>query len=114
AFSLFILMNVARMLWQTAILFLQASLDRKLRATIEERLRQLDHVSDLHHLHVWSLDGEHHVLSVHVVVATCLELHSQIAWQGEIARVLSGLGLLHTTVGLELPEELCRDPALPP
>src|SRR5690606_37374880 len=85
-FSLCILINVARMLWQTGNLFLQASPDRKLRATIEERLRQLDHVSDIHHLHVWSLDGEHHVLSVHVVVADCLELPSQMALKGEIAR----------------------------
>lgn len=114
AFSLFILMNVARMLWQTAHLFLQASPDRKLRATIEERLRQLDHVSDLHHLHVWSLDGEHHVLSVHVVVAACLDVHSQIELKGEIARVLAGLGLLHTTVELEFPDECCRDPGLHP
>lgn len=109
-FSLFILINVARMLWQTGNLFLQASPDRTLRATIEERLRQLDHVSDIHHLHVWSLDGEHHVLSVHVVVADCLELPSQMALKGEIARALAGLGLLHTTVELEFPDEFCRDP----
>lgn len=109
-FSLFILINVARMLWQTAHLFLQATPDRTLRSTVESRLRELPHVTNIHHLHVWSLDGEHHVLSVHVVVDACLDVASQIALKEDIAQVLSGLGLLHTTVELEFPDEFCRDP----
>ena len=35
---------------------------------ISDEIESIDNVKSTHHTHIWSLDGEHHVLTTHVVV----------------------------------------------
>jgi len=72
AFTLFILINVAKITLVTIKLFLQAVPDKTLRSNVYQDLLSLDHVTDVHHMHFWSLDGEHHVLTAHLVLDTPL------------------------------------------
>jgi hypothetical protein len=65
-FTLFILINVLRNLWATGRLFFQAVPDPDLLESVRESLMSLKEIDDVHHLHLWSLDGEHHVLTAHV------------------------------------------------
>lgn len=105
-FTLFILVNVVRNLWQTGRLFFQAVPDAGLRASIEQALLTVDGVNSLHHLHLWSLDGEHHVLTAHVVTDDP-DGHSRL--KGRIAQALGPFDLTHTTVEVEFAAEQCRD-----
>ncbi|GGW97626.1 cation diffusion facilitator family transporter [Alteromonas halophila] len=107
-FTLFILFNVIRNLISTVKLFFQASPDNDLLQNVTDKLLELDAVSDLHHLHIWSLDGEHHVATVHVVSqfeskAEYLELKESVS------NALQGFELSHTTIEIELTSEECRD-----
>ena len=107
-FTLFILFNVIRNLLSTAKLFFQASPDNSLLQNVTDKLLELDAVSDLHHLHIWSLDGEHHVATVHVVSqfeskAEYLELKESVS------NALQEFELSHTTIEIELTSEECRD-----
>lgn len=107
-FTLFILFNVIRNLLSTAKLFFQASPDNSLLQNVTDKLLELDAVSDLHHLHIWSLDGEHHVATVHVVSqfeskAEYLEL------KDSVSNALQEFELSHTTIEIELTSEECRD-----
>ncbi len=107
-FTLFILFNVIRNLISTVKLFFQASPDNSLLQKVTDKLLELDAVSDLHHLHIWSLDGEHHVATVHVVSqfeskAEYLELKESVS------NALQGFELSHTTIEIELTSEECRD-----
>src|SRR5690606_11380297 len=61
-FTLFILVNVLRNLSRTGKIFLQAVPDPKVHADVSAALRNITGVDDVHHLHLWSLDGEHHIL----------------------------------------------------
>ena len=74
AFTLFILVNVARNLWSTLKLFVQSSPDAGLYDKVKHTLLKLNFVADLHHLHLWSLDGESHVLTVHLTLETRLNI----------------------------------------
>ena len=59
-------------------------------------------VESVHDLHVWSLDGTRHALSVHVVVAGHPTLEEAQAVATEVKRAVSApYGIAHATVELE-------------
>jgi len=108
-FTLFILVNVLRHLGSTIKLFVQASPDPELYRQIRDQLVSLDLVSDAHHLHFWSLDGERHVLTAHIVVARELNSEERADLKERISVELADFELAHTTIELEYPDEACRD-----
>ena len=109
AFTLFILVNVLRHLGATLKLFVQAAPSPKLYQNISQALMNLEHVADIHHLHLWSLDGEHHVLTAHLVLATDLNNQQRQALKQAVSAALAEYQLEHTTIELESPTEHCRD-----
>ncbi|RUO46276.1 cation diffusion facilitator family transporter [Pseudidiomarina donghaiensis] len=108
-FTLFILVNVLRNLWATLKLFIQATPDKKTYRQVADALLELPHIADLHHLHFWSLDGEEHVLTVHLVLSKNLDIEARSDLKQRIDDVLAPYALSHTTVELEDPDEACRD-----
>lgn len=109
AFTAFILVNVVRNLDRTARLFCQGSPDPALEQEIADRLRTLDHVVDIHHLHLWSLDGERHVLTVHLDVDEPISNAIQHQIKAQVAEVLAPYRLAHSTIEIEQAGEPCRD-----
>ena len=65
-FTLFILINVVKTVLKTGRLFIQATPNANTVDTITQSLLSLDKVESVHHLHLWSLDGEQHVLTAHI------------------------------------------------
>ncbi|WP_323844342.1 cation diffusion facilitator family transporter [Microbulbifer magnicolonia] len=109
-FTLFILSNVIKNLWVTAKLFFQGVPDKEMWDEINKVLLEVPGVSDVHHLHLWSLDGEHHVLTVHIVLdGNSIDIARHQKLKGEMADKLEKYQLQHTTIEFELSEELCRD-----
>lgn len=112
-FTLFILVNVVRNLWTTAKLFLQAVPNRTLHDQIRVTLLAIDGVSDVHHQHLWSLDGEHHVLTAHIVCEGDFARCDYGAIKAAVAAALEPYDLAHTTIEVELDAEFCRDATMP-
>ena len=101
--TLYILYNVVGHLKKTAELFLQAAPEGVDLSHLAERLRRINAVEDCHHTHLWSLDGNHHVLSTHLVVDQSVE-HTEIREIKQQAREeLDGLQLSHITIEIEYP-----------
>jgi cobalt-zinc-cadmium efflux system protein len=67
-FTGFILLNVLRNLRATLRLLSQAVPEAQLQRRIHARLAGLPAVAGIHHKHLWSLDGEHHVYTAHLVL----------------------------------------------
>ena len=109
AFTLFILVNVVRNLWVTLKLFAQSSPDAGLNDKVKQTLLNLNFVSNLHHFHLWSLDGESHVLTVHLSLEDRLDIKQQEELKLEIKNQLEEYKLAHTTIEFEWPDEVCRD-----
>jgi cobalt-zinc-cadmium efflux system protein len=108
-FTLFILFNVVRNLWQTGKLFFQAVPDKALQEEIRHALLGVDGVSAVHHQHLWSLDGEHHVLTAHIVVGEGFNPSEYKTVKAAVAMALRPYNLSHTTIEIEVGQELCRD-----
>ncbi len=64
----FVLWNVLRNLRQVALVFLQAAPSRFDPAAFARAIAELPGVGGAHHTHTWTIDGEHHVLSTHLVM----------------------------------------------
>ena len=110
AFTAFILVNVARHLVRTVKLFLQGVPDGQMAGEIRERLLNIPHVREVHHLHIWSLEGVQHVLTAHLVLDRPIDTATQAAVKEAVANRLEGYSLAHSTIELEQPEEVCRHP----
>ena len=108
-FTLFILINVIRNLWETAHLFIQGTPDTEELNKIERSLLDLQNVESIHHLHLWSLDGEHHVLTAHIRVSSLDTIKEYTNLKTSINAVLESNELEHTTIEIELDKETCRD-----
>lgn len=108
-FTSFILFNVLKILGSTLQVFFQGVPDTRIRQNIIERLEQLTQVAEVHHVHFWSLDGERHVLTAHLMLGECLTAQQQVELKTTIANQLAEYQLAHTTIEFEFPGEACRD-----
>ena len=110
-FTLFILFNVIRNLKQTLMLFLQATPDKAQLERIRDDLLSNEHVSDLHHFHIWSLDGERNVMTVHLVLVGDVSTEHIQTLKNDVQNSLKKYNFEHTTVEFEFADEQCRDEA---
>ncbi len=111
AFTLFILINVVRNIVATVSLLMQATPDKALHEKVVREMLSLEPVSGVHHLHLWSLDGEHHVLTAHLELSRSVDAHEYIDLKTHVEERLSEHDFIHTTIEFEFPEERCRDSA---
>lgn len=108
-FTLFILINVLRTLWKTGHLFIQGTPDAETLQSITDALNAIDSIESVHHLHLWSLDGENHVLTAHVRAHPLERLEDYSALKETIHNLLLSEDIAHTTIEIELSNEPCRD-----
>lgn len=108
-FTLFILINVVKTVLKTGRLFIQATPSANTVDTITQSLLSLDKVESVHHLHLWSLDGEQHVLTAHIRAYPLDSLEDYSRLKETIHMALSGESIAHTTIEIELSDERCRD-----
>tara|TARA_Y100001951_G_scaffold28772_1_gene22565 strand:+ start:4540 stop:5451 length:912 start_codon:yes stop_codon:yes gene_type:complete len=108
-FTLFILINVVKTVLKTGRLFIQATPSANTVDTITQSLLSLDKVESVHHLHLWSLDGEQHVLTAHIRAYPLDSLEDYSSLKETIHTALSGEDIAHTTIEIELSDERCRD-----
>ena len=105
--TLYILYNVIRNLRKTLALFMQAVPESMNIQEIEHLLLGVEHVKSTHHTHVWSLDGEHHVLSTHVVLDNKVSKDDVLCIREEIKHKLRSFSLTHSTVEIEFGDGDC-------
>ncbi len=108
-FTLFILFNVSKTLYQAVRLFLQAIPTEMDYQKIKQDIVALVHVNAVHHLHVWSLDGARNVLTAHIVMNDWVGVDEQREIKEQIRDYLADYNFEHTTIELEFADELCRD-----
>lgn len=103
----YILWNVIKRLKETLAIFLQGVPDDMSAESIERELLNLDFVESVHHLHIWSLDGEDHVFTTHLVLRNMENFKEYIKAKNKIRKVLAPYQFKHSTVETELNSENC-------
>ena len=107
--SIFIFFNVFKNFNKTVKIFLQAVPDKNLHFEVEKQLSTLPYIKEFHHLHLWSLDGVNHVLTVHLVLEINVNSEIQNQIKEEISKRLNPYNFAHTTIEFEQKLEICRD-----
>ncbi len=106
--TLYILANVLKQLKKTVPVFLQAIPAEADISEINNQLANLEHVASVHHLHIWSLDDEHSVLTVHLVSNKSLDSREYTELKMQFREIMQAHGIYHSTLEIEWPEESCR------
>ncbi|MFD2705818.1 cation diffusion facilitator family transporter [Salibacterium lacus] len=105
--TLYILMNVLKNLKKTLFLFLDAVPEEMDTEQIEQSIRSISGVEDTHHTHIWSLDGEQHVLSTHVVLNEDISKADMMQVKASIKEALGAYPLEHITIETECTTDDC-------
>ena len=96
--------NALRHLKGTVVLFLQAvpaDVDPEALAAL---VADIEGARGLQHVHVWSHDGEHHVLTASVLIEPT-ELRRALQIRDLAREALQGAGIAHVTLELELDDD---------
>jgi len=104
----YVLYNVGRNLRKTLAIFLQAAPPELDLAALDRALGAIEGVLSTHHTHAWSLDGEHNVLTTHLVVPATASRKHIIHVKKAALRLLEHADLEHTTIEVEYEDEDCR------
>lgn len=107
----YVLFNVIRYLRKTFLIFLQAVPEGLSIMEIENRISKIEGVQNVHHTHLWSMDGEEHVVSLHAVVDAGISVSEMQRIKKETKTMLSKDSITHVTVELEFANEECFDQA---
>lgn len=105
--ALFILYNAVKNLKTSLDVFLQRAPDmdtEQLRAQISS----LEGIEDLHDLHLWSLDGEYHIMTLHLVLGEQVTLADQKRLKKEVRALVRTFHLHHLTIEFETFDEVCE------
>ncbi|HEX6962561.1 MAG TPA: cation diffusion facilitator family transporter [Lacipirellula sp.] len=102
-----ILRNVVKNLKRVGLVFLQASPSGFDVARFDHDVRQFPGVKATHHTHTWTLDGERHVLSTHVVVDAGSTREMLVDVKRRIYSLLHDQHFEHVTIEIELEGEQC-------
>lgn len=103
----YILYNVVRNLRQGLQILLQGTPADISISQVRERLGQISEIHSVHDLHLWTLDGVSHVLTMHAVVHENLNLEEAHKVRQRIRDVMQDERIGHVTVELEMPGQEC-------
>jgi len=109
--TFWVLANVVRHIRKTLRLFLQGVPDDISVDALRADLEALEGVWEVHHLHIWSMDGDHHVLTAHVVVNRDCSREEIVTLKSSINTLTSALHFVHTTLEFEYSDEACHNTA---
>ena len=105
--TLYITWNVVKNLRRTVALFLQAVPEELSLPAIEQELCAIPNVQSCHHTHLWSLDGERHVLTTHLIVGDEISA-AEIGLVKQAVHALAHRhGFVHTTIEIEHAGATC-------
>ena len=105
--SLFILWNVVRNLRHFFDVFLQRTPPSFDVDAFERDMLRIPQVTGVHHVHSWSIDGEKHVMTTHLVMRPSATRADIVAAKQQVRELLDRGAFEHVTVDVELEGEDC-------
>lgn len=106
--ALYILWKVFKRLKETLYIFLQGVPEELDLDEIKNRILKVPSVDSMHHTHIWSLEGEHHVFTAHIKLKHINEFHRILEIKRQVKAILKEYGFQHYTIEVELDQETCE------
>ena len=102
--SVFILVHAVRNLAQILGLILMKAPEGLGADALTALVLQVEGVQEVHHVHIWSMDGKNHCATMHIVTA-----EDDHRVKDAIRHHLEAQGICHVTLETELPTEHCHE-----
>lgn len=106
--TLYILYHVLVNLREVLSIFLQKVPKDFSIPEIEQELVTVPAVMSVHHTHIWSLEGQKHFLSTHVVLGDEINKEEIVCVKKKIRDVIQAKGIEHVTMEIEFANENCQ------
>ena len=110
AITVFILYNVVKNFIKTMRLFLEGVPESISLEDIVQKINAVPNINSTHHTHLWSMDGENHAFSTHVVVPEDATKEEICDVKERIKEILHTISLEHVTIEIEYEDESCSIP----
>ncbi len=107
-FTVYILYEVVKNIKTIVEVFLEKAPDALEFAKIREELMATEGVKGIHHVHLWTLEGNIHLATLHVLIDKGSGEGRYLAIQSELHRKLKAAGLEHSTIEIEFEIEGCQ------
>lgn len=104
----YILWNVVKRLKETLFIFLQGVPKDINVSEIENTILKIKGIQSIHHTHIWSLDGEHHVFSTHIKLDKLVSSKQTFALKNKVKEALKLYPFQHYTIETECYDEICE------
>lgn len=109
--ALWVLYNAFKNLKEAVKVFLQAVPDYLRVDEIEKEILKLHpQIVELHHSHIWSLDGIQHIFTTHIVVKNFTTIEDMELLKNSIKKALQALSVVEATLEFEVEGVVCFDP----
>jgi len=102
--AIFILVNSLKNFKSILELFLEKTPNNISIDKLKEHLLKIKNIKDIHHIHIWSMDGVNNYATMHVVLTK-----EDITIKEKIREELKKHGINHVTIEIETKEETCSD-----
>lgn len=102
--AVFLLVHATKNLKNAVDLLLEKTPQGIQKEAIRQLILETEGVTDVHHIHLWSLDGINHYATMHIV--TNQNPHEM---KETIRRILQKNGIGHATLELETEQEHCHE-----
>lgn len=106
--TIFILFNVARNIKKIFEVFLEKAPKDIDIDKIVDSLKNDNRIVGAHHIHIWSMDGEHHYATLHIVASDNAQLEDLHDIKESVKENFFKHNVVHTTVEIELESENCN------
>lgn len=111
AVAVWVLWNAFHNLRETMKVFLQATPRQFKIEEVEKSVRGIPLVQNIHHTHIWSMDGEHHILTAHIIVHSSSTVEQVHELKNQIKSFLfKEYHIQEATLEMEWPDQRCMDP----
>ncbi len=104
----FILFNVFTSLRKSFRIILQATPEDIEIRDLKQRIMELPEVEDVHDCHLWTMDGEYNIFTIHLVVHKDKTLEELGTMKTAIKQLLRDQKVDHVTIEFETKEEQCE------
>ena len=101
AIAVFILVNVYRNLRSAFRIVLQGVPAGISEEEVRASLLRISGIRNVHHFHVWTMDGIYNVMTVHLIVDGELTVRETATIRKQVREQLSQLNLEHATIEIE-------------
>lgn len=102
--AVFILTNAAKNLKESLDILLEKAPCGLDSGEVKKALEKIDGITDVHHIHLWSMDGQNAYVTLHAVTE-----HNGSEVKNMIRENLIKLGISHVTIELEYENEHCLE-----